>query len=213
MDKERYTDIIKENNRRNKDLMREYNPITGVGSPVPRFKLFIDSENFMLLPMKMKKCDLVAEIILCGSVESYTIKKNESAKEEVLYLLLRWRMEYDFEYWCACCVKIQDKLSKKIIPFIMRRPQLKLFMLLYNMMVSEKPIRVIVLKARQWGGSTLVQIFMSWIQLFHRTGWHSVIVADVEDQARNIKSMYSRLAQYHPTEVMPVIFGSFEGSA
>ncbi len=212
MNKELYNEIIKENGRRIRSLASEYNPITGVGSNIPRFKLFIDDANYLLLPITMKKCDLVSEIMGYKSISEYSETVGKEAEREVLFPLLRWRMEYDFEYWCACCVKIQDKLTKRMVPFTMRRPQRKLFNLLYKMMIEGRPIRVIVLKARQWGGSTLVQIFMSWIQLFHRTGWHSVIVADVEDQARNIKAMYSRLAQYHPTEVMPVIFGSFEGS-
>ena len=71
---------------------------------------------------------------------------------------------------------------------------------------------MIVLKARQWGGSTLVQLFYAWIQLFHRINWNSCIVAHQKDQARNVRAMYSRMAQYHPKEVFPVRFQNFEGS-
>ncbi|MEG1649511.1 MAG: terminase, partial [Rikenellaceae bacterium] len=44
-------------------------------------------------------------------------------------------------------------------------------------------------------------------------GWHSVIVADVEEQSRNIRAMYSRLALYHPKEIFDVKFKNFEGSS
>lgn len=74
-------------------------------------------------------------------------------------------------------------------------------------------MRIVLLKARQWGGSTVVQMFMAWIQLFHRSGWNSVIVADVEDQARTIRAMYSRMARRHPVEICSVQFCNFEGSS
>ncbi len=213
MDSGQIDSIIKENTRRARRAKAKYDPMSGVGSPVKRFRLNIDDKNYLLLPREMKKCDTIKVVSSYPSLTHYAVAHNMELESQVLYPILRLRMEYDFEYWCACCVKIQDKLTKKIIPFTLRPPQLKLFTALYSMLITNKPIRVIVLKARQWGGSTLVQIFMSWIQLFHRTGWHSVIVADVEDQARNIKAMYSRMAQHHPSEVMPIIFSSFEGSS
>lgn len=212
MEKERCDELLAKNKMRHGLNNRAYDPFTGIGSPVARIRLIIDRDTYLLIPERMQENDTIKNIIKSKSLEKYCNVKNIN-KDDVLYTILRLRMEYDFEYWCATCVKIQDKLTKKIIPFTLRKPQLKLFLALYGKMIDNKPIRVIVLKARQWGGSTLVQIFMAWIQLFHRTSWHSVIVADVEDQARNIKSMYSRLAQYHPSEVMPILFSSFEGSS
>lgn len=212
MKKEECDKILEVNRARLRSQKSRYDPYSGVGSPIERVRLRINADDYMLVPKRMTESDTISEIIKCGSIDSYC-KRKGIGEESVLHNILRLRMEYDFEYWSACCVKIQDKLTKKIVPFILRRPQLKLFVSLHTAMVANRPIRAIVLKARQWGGSTLVQLFMAWIQLFHRTGWHSVIAADVEDQARNIKSMYSRLAQYHPTEVLPVLFSSFEGSA
>lgn len=212
MNKDECTLIVKKNSERLKLLKSTYDPYQGIGSPIARIKLGINNDTYMLIPEKMLENSEIKNIIKYGSIHSYC-KQNETLEpNDVLHNILRLRMEYDFEYWCATCVKIQDKLSKKIVPFTLRNPQLKLFKVLYTLLIENKPIRVIVLKARQWGGSTLIQIFMAWIQLFHRTRWHSVVVADVEDQARNIKSMYSRLAQYHPYEVLPVLFNSFEGS-
>lgn len=212
MNKEECDKILKENNKRLKFQQRTYDPYSGIGSFVERSKLRINNDDYILIPSVMLSNKEIAKIIATGTISDYC-RKYDYSESDILHNILRLRMEYDFEYWCATCVKIQDKLTKKIVPLILRKPQLKLFQTLYKAMIEEKPIRVIVLKARQWGGSTLVQIFMAWIQLFHRTGWHSVIVADVEDQSRNIKSMYSRLAQYHPQEVLPIIFSSFEGSS
>lgn len=211
--KEKIDAIMKENARRLRRQKNIYDPFTGKGSPVRRFRLYINKKQYYLLPYTMRQEKLVSDILKFKSIAKYCFQFREHSMTDIISDVLECRIRYDFEFWCAFCVKIQDKSTKKLIPFTMRRAQLKLFKVLHQSLVKNEPIRVIVLKARQWGGSTLVQIFMSWIQLFHRTGWHSVIVADVEDQARNIKAMYSRLAQHHPKEVMPIVFNSFEGSA
>lgn len=106
-----------------------------------------------------------------------------------------------------------DKTSGRLVPFKLRRAQLKLVRILLCDLFTGKPVRIVLLKARQWGGSTVVQMFMAWIQLFHRSGWNSVIVADVEDQARTIRAMYSRMARRHPVEICSVQFCNFEGSS
>ena len=64
--------------------------------------------------------------------------------------------------------------------------------MLEEMREAEQPIRLILLKARQWGGSTLIQIYMAWIQLVHRRNWNSVICAHLKESAANIKGMYTK---------------------
>lgn len=194
--------IIKENERRNINNKKKYNPLIGEGSPIARFKLKISFTSELSLPDVMLQVPLINEL---------STKRRYPTKLELRQIRLL-RIKYDFEYWCFTCVKIQDKLSKKLTPFILSKPQLKMLNVLINELWANKPIRIILLKARQWGGSTLIQIFMAWIQLFHRKSWHSVIVADVEDQSRNIKAMYSKLAINHPHEVQSVSFKNFEGS-
>lgn len=203
--------IVRENERKKEALFGYYNPITGEGSPVKRERLFWDSENYILIPERMADLPMVRRVIDSGSVADFASAHGFSATE-IEKAILRLRIEYDFEFWAATCAKIQDKLTKTTVPFVLRRPQRKLLKVLLDLLYAGRPIRIILLKARQWGGSTLVQLFMAWIQLFHKTAWHSAIVADVEDQSRNIKAMYSRMAENHPREILPVRFRSFEGS-
>ncbi len=80
------------------------------------------------------------------------------------------------------------------------------------MRVANQPIRIILLKARQWGGSTLTQIYMAWIQTIHRENWHSLIITDVESQARNIRSMYTRFIKNYPKLLGDLTFSPFENS-
>ena len=104
----------------------------------------------------------------------------------------------DFEKWCRDCVTITDKESGEEIPFLLNAPQRRVLGELEAMRSSGRPIRMIMLKARQWGGSTLVQVYMAWIQLVRRRGWSSIICGHVKDASSNIQGFYSRLLRDYP---------------
>lgn len=203
--------VLRENDDHNRRLFEKYDPLTGAGSPIPREKLRIDTERFILVPDYLYRTPVFQQIAEAGSLAAFAAR-NGLSFDKCCDFLNGERIHYDFEYWAATCARIKDKKSGKIIPFVLRRPQLKLLNELIAALFAGEPIRVIVLKARQWGGSTLVQLFYAWIQLFHRINWNSCIVAHQKDQARNVRAMYSRMAQYHPKEVFPVRFQNFEGS-
>lgn len=192
-------------------LFAPYDPLTGVGSPVERFRLYATGQTYILLPRAMDSLPLVAQIIKAGSIEAFARTTGVSSSEAEA-AVAQLRIEHDFEFWAATCAKVQDKQTKRMVPFVLRPAQRKLLVSLMRGVEEQRPIRIVLLKARQWGGSTLVQLFMAWIQLFHRRAWHSVIVADVEDQARNIRQMYTRLGKEHPHDVFPIKFKPFEGS-
>lgn len=202
--------IIETNSKR--VVISKYDPIKGIESPIERQKLYFSRGKYINIPLSMRRFKMIDEIINIGSVCSYA-RRHKIDSHEIESAIIKLRIECDFEYWCAVCVKIQDKQSKAMVPLILRSPQRKLVKLLIGKLENNEPIRVVMLKARQWGGSTVVQMFMAWIQLFHRKGWHSVIIGDIEEQSRNIRAMYSRLAVNHPSEVFKIEFESFEGSA
>lgn len=104
----------------------------------------------------------------------------------------------DFEKWCRDCVIITDKESGADVPFLLNAPQRRVLGELEAMRMSGKPIRMIMLKARQWGGSTLIQVYMAWIQLVRRRGWSSIICGHVKDASSNIQGFYSRLLRDYP---------------
>lgn len=130
---------------------------------------------------------------------------------------LKWarlRARHDFEYWAFRCVVIKHKTEGTYVPFVLNRPQRKVLAVLESDRLAGRPIRLILLKARQWGGSTLVQIFMAWIQSCHRTNWHSLICAHVKDTAASIRGMYTTLLNNYPREMWegdcPPEFKSYE---
>lgn len=107
----------------------------------------------------------------------------------------------DFELWCRECVTITDKLSGRQIPFELNAPQRRVLGIMEEQRLARRPIRLIMLKARQWGGSTLILTYMAWIQLVRRTGWNSLICAHVKDASANIRGMYSRILRQYPDEL------------
>ena len=108
------------------------------------------------------------------------------------------RYREDFLLWCRECVRITDKLTGQRVNFKPNAPQLRLAAELERQRKEGKPIRVILLKARQWGGSTIIQVYMAWMQLVRHTGWNSLVCAHVKDAAALIKGMYSGLLHDYP---------------
>lgn len=200
--------IIAENRQRLEALYTPYDPITGVGSLIPRFEFRLDDEHKLLLPNSM-----IHSVSEFHSQDKTMRDMTGKDFKNMLGVLTKLRIHFDFEYWASTCVFIHDKETKKEVNFILRLPQRVLLAALIEMFWAEEPIRLILLKARQWGGSTLVQMFMAWLQGFHFLNWHSAIVGDVEEQARTIRAMYSRMAIRHPSEVQQFTLTPHEGSS
>ncbi len=129
----------------------------------------------------------------------------------------RLRCRYDFEYWAARCATIQDKTTGQLHRFTLNRPQRRVLALLEEDRLANRPIRLIMLKARQWGGSTLVQMYMAWIQTCVKTNCNSLICSHVKDTSALIRGMYSRMLAEYPEELWQGEergrFKPFEGSS
>lgn len=194
-----------ENTIRNKTYFRKnYDPIKGdiTQEVIPRVKISIWGE-MMWLPESMKENNVVKLILnkQIFEIEKH-IEDKQDFRKQILTGITQDRLGEDFEFWAASCAKIQDKLTKRMIPFILNRGQRKLLARYEKQRLAGKPIRVILVKARQWGGSTLTQIYMLWLQLFHYENWHSAIISQLQPQAVNIRNMLSKvilnLPKYHP---------------
>lgn len=216
MSKEEIEDIIKENDLRKERLNSPYNPGTGLGSPIKRIKVdfFYHTNHYCLyLPERMyMEHSIVRKIKRLGSIEKALNSEDPVTTATFMHELTKIRFKYDFEFWAYVCAKIQHKTTKKEVPFVLNKAQRKFLRLLEKMRMEGVPIRIILLKARQWGGSTLVEIYMAWIQQIHKTNWHSAIIADVEDQSKHIRGMYKRLANLYPKEFGKITFVPYEGS-
>lgn len=66
-----------------------------------------------------------------------------------------------FEFFCKNCVKIRDKQGI-VRPFVLNSSQQKVLGIIRKQEKKGQPVRVIVLKARQMGISTLIEIYLLW---------------------------------------------------
>ena len=180
---EELDEILRENKRRLRFGVRRYDPERGIGGYGRRVRY------------KMKDCDVYIPKGMTEDPEFNAAKRGKRKFE-----MLRFR--YDFEYWAVKCAKIKDKSSGKVVPFVLNYPQRKLLKELEDDRRQKKPCRIIMLKARQWGGSTLVQIYMAWLQIIQSKGLNSLICSHVKDSAAMIRGMYSLLLDRYPKEYM-----------
>lgn len=208
--------ILPENRKRRKALTSGYDPITGNPDDSGRqpvnygnTQLWIPREMFSNSPVTRQLCTTSPDSLIAR----YTGNVTEEKRHSFICGFIRERFRYDFEFWASACIKIQDKETKQPVPFRLNNGQRKLLTALENSRINDRPIRIILVKARQWGGSTLSQIYMLWLQLFHYRNWHSVVITDVEQQARNVRGMISRVAASYPPECGSITFTPFEGSS
>lgn len=193
-------DIIRINDAKNISIKKPYNQLTGEGCVGNRFKITIDDApkglNELYLPIEMKDLKVVQDLNKFKSIEKIYYKTGyEFTKEEYENFWINFceiRHQYDFQFYCATLVTIRDKISSKDVNFTLNRGQRKLLSKFEKQRLAGLPIRVTLVKARQWGGSTLIQIYMCWIQLFHKKNWNSVISAHVKDASITIRSMLDR---------------------
>ncbi len=192
--------VMLENAHRNGILKRElmFDPVAGLGCSGHRIRICDPlSGNVVAVP-----CEMIADADYGGNISADLWK--------------RIRCRHDFEYWAATCAVIRDKITGQDRPFILNRPQRRVAAMLEKQRRSGQPLRLIMLKARQWGGSTLVQMYMAWIQTCHRTNWHSLICAHVKDTSSTIRGMYTKLLASYPENLWggeePPCFRAFERS-
>ena len=198
-------EIIKINSARLKEISAPYNPITGEGS-TSLARSWVEIEDFPLermnLPLSMLEIDFVNKLIEKGTKEFLQeTNGREATQRDIIALWLKFcrtRIKHDFEYWAKSVAIISDKGKGRDIPFTLNRPQRNYLKALEKLRLNNSPIDIILCKARQWGGSTLTQLYMLWIQLVHKRNWNSVICGDIEKQSSIVSGMLSKVINNYP---------------
>lgn len=206
--------LLKENDKRNAVLFAPFNPLTGEGAILEREWIEIPDFDIprQYVPKAMLEEPFVKAVLRCGSLAKFlgASGRPEIGKEALSETLIRIRCKHDFCFWAFVFARIKNKEGGDDIPFSLNLPQRMLVSVFEEMRLAGAPIRVIVLKARQWGGSTVTQIYMSWIQLVHKTGWNSLIVGHTKDASVEVKGMFDKLIQAYPLEMMYDVGASFK---
>lgn len=201
--------LIALNHARNAEIKAKFNPITGEGSIGERKKIVIEDFPFPVqyIPKTMMRVPLVRQLVEAGSIKLFleeymNTEYSDEDKEKVIEQFVRIRVKHDFAFWAAMYVFIKQKGGGEDVHFRLNRPQRKLIMRFERRRLQGKPIRLILLKARQWGGSTATQIYMAWLQLVHKVGLNSLIVGHVKDASTEVKDMFDKLIKEYPIKML-----------
>ena len=201
--------LIVLNHARNAEIKAKFNPITGEGSIGERKKIVIEDFPFPVqyIPKTMMRVPLVRQLVEAGSIKKFLeeymkTEYSDEDKEKVIEQFVRVRVKHDFAFWAAMYVFIKQKGGGEDVHFRLNRPQRKLIMRFERRRLQGKPIRLILLKARQWGGSTATQIYMAWLQLVHKVGLNSLIVGHVKDASTEVKDMFDKLIKEYPIKML-----------
>ena len=204
--------IISENQLRLKVLNAPYDPFTGLGSTIPRTKVDFNDIGTLYVPNEMITVSPFAKDLCNAKNFSDVAKKLGVDIPTIINMFNVDRFKYDFEYWAATTITIMNKDTSIPFKFKLRKVQLILLSALEDMRVSGLPIRVVLLKARQWGGSTLVQIYMMWIQQLHKINWNLAVCAQDDGAANNISQLYQRAADLYPSQIGEISFKPYARS-
>jgi len=96
----------------------------------------------------------------------------------------------DFYRYAANNLWIKDK-SAKIVPFVPNIAQKELIDRVLTLLLEGKPIRIIILKARQMGLSTAVEALIYWYTSTHQN-ITAAIIAHEDVASRNLYNMFKR---------------------
>ena len=201
--------ILQENERRRAIVFAPFNPITGEGSIGQRVAFTVSDYPIptQYLPVEMMDEPFVKSLSKAGSVDAFIrdalmLPVTDEARDKVVEEFIRIRQKHDFPFWAAMFAYIKRKGGGTDVLFRLKRPQRKLIKRLEKMRKAGKPIRLILLKARQWGGSTAIQIYMAWLQLVHEVGLNSLIIAHQGTGSDEIKDMFDRMIKSYPVEML-----------
>lgn len=204
--------IINENEERLKKINTPYDPLVGIGSLISREKIVIDDLGEFYLPKSFFETPIGEAFYNTGNLSQFAKIAGLKSNADAALAFINERIRHDFEYWAAYAISIQDGISLKEIPFILRIPQRILLSVLMKMFWAGEPILSIIVKARQWGGSTLVQFFMMWIQQVHEKNWHMAICAQDDGAAGNVREMVMRAVENYPKELNTITFKPYARS-
>lgn len=203
--------IIKENDRRNSIIFAKFNPITGQGSIGDRVRVAIEGFPIPVqwLPRPMLVVPLVKSLIKAKSIDAFLrsvfgVEPTDVERDQVVEQFVRLRCRFDFPFWAATYVYIKNKNvgGDPEVLFRLSYPQRLFVESLEAARLAGKPIRIVLLKARQWGGSTTSQLYMAWLQLCHKQGLNSLIIAHQGTASDEIKDMFDRMIKAYPLEML-----------
>lgn len=97
----------------------------------------------------------------------------------------------DFDIYCERNLMIKDKITRQVVPFKLNWAQKLLVERVLADIQAGRPVRYIILKARQMGLSTVIEALCYWWTTTHRYV-NSVIIAHETEASSNLYKMFRR---------------------
>jgi hypothetical protein len=174
-------ELIQENNRRKAVFNTVYDPATGEGCCGKRTAVEVAGERLMLPEAMVDDAEFSTQML------------PEKLRD------LRFR--YDFEYWALLTQTVVDKVTRCEVPFRANRPQRLIIGELEEQRTGKGRIDIIILKARQWGCSTLIQLYFAWIQIILHRNYNSIVCAHNLTASNYLASIFMHAVECYPTEL------------
>jgi len=201
-----YLEIVKENIRRNREIFEGFNPVTGRGAPGPRIKVKIPDSPIrtQYMPERCVKHNIIIKkLVKRGSIRKYITDEmgweyTDERYQDVVYAMMLARSEEDPAFYFAIIYKIVDKEEGTVIPYILNYGQRMLLEKQEEMRLARRPIRIVMPKARQFGGSTETQLYGKWMQDCRHHRWNMAIMAHQTAASIRIRAMYDLALENQP---------------
>ena len=136
------------------------------------------------------------------------IEVEDPTPEAVKRKKVQMRLATDYLYYAPRCHKINNKAGQ-LVPFKLNESQIYVHGLLKKELETKGYIRAIMLKCRQWGGSTFVE---SWFyhKISYRKGKRAVIMTEADMSRDNLFNMVKTFHENAPRIVRPMTKASNE---
>lgn len=203
MDKEDSIDLVidemlRDNERRKQELFPEFNQFTGEGCPGERTWIEVEDlcggVRWYVPTVLINENPLWSALAFYHSVSAYCYacfgRTGEDLRENLITQLLRSRAKHDVCFFFLVYWRIRPKDFGDNIPFKLRAVQMRFIALCEEMRLSGKPLRYIILKARQAGISTLIDAYIGWYQIMWEKSKDSLIVGHQSDASVEVEDMY-----------------------
>jgi hypothetical protein len=113
------------------------------------------------------------------------------------------RLRNDLEYFAANCLRIRTK-SGELVPLILNSAQKKLNEICESQLARRGRIRLVILKARQVGISTLIAARM-FHTIIHNAGTRGMLIGHERSASRNLYGMIKRFYDNTPADLRPEV--------
>jgi hypothetical protein len=113
----------------------------------------------------------------------------------------RKRLLDDFEFYAKNCVRIRTK-EGTIVPLVFNKVQRRFAQMIIDQMTTRGYVRMVVLKARQQGLSTVITAWQYW-WISQRKAQKGLVMAHEADATATLWDMYKRVHDNAPEIVKP----------